>query len=48
MEKNKEDLERQIELENFGIRFLRFDEKNVHKKMDEVLNVIENWIELNQ
>lgn len=48
MEKNKEDLERQIELENLGIRFLRFEEKQIRKRLSEVLDVIENWIEINQ
>ncbi|MDR9364438.1 MAG: endonuclease domain-containing protein [Balneolaceae bacterium] len=44
---SKEDLERQKELEERGIRFLRFDEMEVRKNMEEVISTIEDWIELN-
>lgn len=47
-EKNKQDLLRQKELENSGIQFLRFEEKQIRKRLSEVLDVIENWIEINQ
>ena len=40
------DLERQNELENLGIRFLRFDENEVRKKIDDVFETIVNWIDL--
>lgn len=38
------DFERQKELENEGIQFLRFEEKEVRKNPDEIVEVIENWI----
>ena len=40
------DFERQEELENEGIRFLRFDEKEVRDNLDDVVEVIDNWIKL--
>lgn len=43
----EEDLARQIELEDLGIRFLRFEESEVRKNMEIVVSTIENWIELN-
>lgn len=42
-----EDLTRQEELESHGIHFLRFEEKEARKNLNEVLNVIERWIECN-
>lgn len=44
---SEEDLKRQKELEERGIRFLRFDEMEVRKNMEEVISTIEDWIELN-
>ncbi|MDZ7720084.1 MAG: endonuclease domain-containing protein [Balneolaceae bacterium] len=44
---SEEDLERQSELEDLGIRFLRFEEIDVRKNIDEVVKIIEDWIELN-
>lgn len=43
----KEDLARQNELEELGIYFLRFDEIEVRKNINEVLKTNEDWIELN-
>ncbi|WP_445263768.1 endonuclease domain-containing protein [Rhodohalobacter sp. 8-1] len=42
------DLKRQNELEALGIRFLRFEEKEVRKSLDGVVEAIENWIDLNR
>jgi very-short-patch-repair endonuclease len=42
------DDERQKRLESFGIRFLRFDDREVRKNMNNVLRVIENWIQKNK
>jgi len=42
------DLERQNEIEAEGIQFLRFEEKEVRKNLDVVVEVIENWVELNK
>lgn len=42
-----EDLTRQEELESHGIYFLRFEEKEARKNLNEVLNVIVRWIECN-
>jgi very-short-patch-repair endonuclease len=44
---SEEDLERQTELEERGIRFLRFEEREVRKDINEVIQIIEDWIELN-
>lgn len=41
------DLERQSELEDAGVQFLRFEETEVRKDLDGVIEVIENWISLN-
>ena len=43
-EKYEQDRKRQKELEDVGIRFLRFDDLEVKKDMDNVLREIENWI----
>ena len=40
------DLKRQNELEDEGVQFLRFEEKEVRKDIDGVVQVIEDWIEL--
>ena len=42
------DDERQRVLEELGIRFLRFEDIEVKKNMNNVLRVIENWIEKNK
>ena len=42
------DEERQIILEKTGVRFLRFEDIEVKKKMGNVLRVIERWIENNR
>jgi len=42
------DLKRQNEIEDEGVQFLRFDEKEIRKNIDGVVQVIEDWIELNQ
>lgn len=42
------DLKRQNELEDEGIHFLRFDEKEIRKNIDGVVQVFEDWIELNR
>jgi len=36
---------RQKEIENYGVHFLRFDAMRVVKNTEEVLQVIEKWIE---
>lgn len=38
------DLERQQKLEKLGVSFLRFDESEVKKEVNLVLEVISNWI----
>jgi very-short-patch-repair endonuclease len=38
---------RQKELEGLGVRFLRFDDSEVKKNINNVLRVIESWIEDN-
>jgi very-short-patch-repair endonuclease len=42
------DLKRQHEIENEGVRFLRFEENEVRKNLDGVVQVIEDWIELDR
>lgn len=41
------DLERQNELEERGIRFLRFEEREVRNNNEQVVKIIEDWIDLN-
>jgi very-short-patch-repair endonuclease len=41
------DLSRQEELEKHGIHFLRFEEKEIRRSINDVLDVIERWIECN-
>ena len=43
--KHKEDLIRQKELEQYNLHFLRFDDLEVKKNIDNVLRSIENWID---
>lgn len=42
------DLDRQNEIEEIKIQFLRFEEKEVKKNLDGVIEVIERWIDLNR
>lgn len=42
------DDERQRILEKSGVRFLRFDDIEVKKRMTNVLRIIEDWIERNK
>ncbi|MBS1516177.1 MAG: endonuclease domain-containing protein [Bacteroidetes bacterium] len=46
-EKVEQDLERQMKIENLGIKFLRFQDKDVRFKMNDVLITIEGWIKEN-
>ena len=41
------DIVRQKRLKELGVRFLRFDDLEVKKEMNYVLNQIYNWIEEN-
>lgn len=41
------DLERQKQIESYGVHFLRFDNKEIKRDVDSVFQVIENWIKLN-
>jgi very-short-patch-repair endonuclease len=43
--KSDEDQDRQMELEEFGITFLRFDDKYVRRDVNNTLLAIEMWIE---
>lgn len=38
------DLNRQIKLENMGVQFLRFEEREIIKNIDSVTDIISNWI----
>lgn len=42
--KEKYDKNRQKQLEDLGIRFLRFEDAEVFYNLEEVLKTIENWI----
>ena len=42
------DAERQKRLESLGVRFLRFDDVEVKRDMNNVLRTIEIWIEQNR
>jgi len=44
----KKDEIRQKRLENLGVKFLRFDDVEVKKDMNNVLRIIEFWIENNK
>ncbi len=46
--KYDEDIVRQRELEDMGVRFLRFDDREVKQEMVNVLRVTEAWILDNQ
>ena len=39
------DLERQERLEVLGVRFLRFDDLEIKRNINEVLNILATWIE---
>lgn len=41
------DKKRQTELENLGVKFLRFDDDDVFCNSEKVLNTIEQWIKEN-
>ncbi len=45
--KGYEDKERQIFLESKGIRFLRFEDRDIKTKMNSVLETLESWIRAN-
>lgn len=36
---------RQKDIEKYGVRFLRFDESEIYYNLDNVVKVIEEWIE---
>jgi very-short-patch-repair endonuclease len=40
----KYDVKRQVELEQYGVQFLRFDDKEVKRDMSNVLRTLESWI----
>ncbi len=42
--KGREDEERQIRLEDLGVRLLRFDDAMVKARLDDVVGAIDNWI----
>ena len=46
--REERDLERQERLESIGVRFLRFDDLEIKRSLDEVLDVITAWIELSE
>jgi len=41
------DLKRQKQIENYGIQFLRFSNKEIKRDIDHVVEQIENWIAFN-
>lgn len=41
------DLNRQQKLESYGVHFLRFDNEEIKRDINSVLQKIENWIKLN-
>jgi very-short-patch-repair endonuclease len=40
----KYDIKRQVELEQYGVQFLRFDDKEVKRDISNVLRTLESWI----
>ncbi len=46
--RDESDDKRQAEIEKMGIRFLRFDDLEVKRNMNNVLRVIGDWIEKNK
>jgi very-short-patch-repair endonuclease len=47
-ERYNTDMERQKALEALGVRFLRFNDIDVKKNMNDVLRVLQIWIEQNK
>ncbi len=47
-EVQRKDLARQGRLEQLGVRFIRFDDRAVKQKMDDVLMTIQCWVEENK
>ena len=43
--KLEKDNKRQREVKNYGVRFLRFEDEEVKKNLDGVLDTIRDWIE---
>jgi len=43
-EAHAKDVKRQKEIEKYGVSFLRFDDEEVRKDMENVLRCIEGWI----
>nr|WP_286670577.1 endonuclease domain-containing protein [Fodinibius salsisoli] len=41
------DLDRQQELEIYGVQFLRFENEEIKQDIDSVVSIIENWIKQN-
>lgn len=41
---HEEDIVRQRKLENFGVTFLRFNDSEAKKNLEDVVRTIENWI----
>jgi very-short-patch-repair endonuclease len=41
----QEDIKRQAKLESYGISFLRFDDREVRNDIENVIRMIEGWIE---
>ena len=41
------DLERQKQIESYGVDFLRFDNKEIKQDISSVLQEIDNWIKFN-
>jgi very-short-patch-repair endonuclease len=48
LEVNINDYKRQKKVESFGVQFLRFENKEVKKDVDSVVQVIEDWIKINE
>jgi len=46
--KGSDDEHRQRKLESYGIRFLRFDDKNVKSDLQSIVLAIDSWIEANR
>jgi very-short-patch-repair endonuclease len=44
----KYDVKRQAELEQYGVQFIRFDDKEVKRNMSNVIRTLESWISANQ
>jgi very-short-patch-repair endonuclease len=42
--KGLEDIERQRELEDLGIRFLRLDDRHVKTRIDYVIQAVDDWV----